>query len=776
MLKSVATPNASRLAILRIRPDEFGYGLCYPLFQELEQHSAGIMRTFAFSDRSFHVRGRDGVEAVAGQLISGQYFAALGLRPQIGRWIEPHDDRPGAPDGMVAVVSDHFWRSQMGGDPRALGQKITVNQVLFTIVGVMPKAFRGMSRDRAPDVFLPLQLEPNVDAPFNLFAAGYRAWWLSTGAYLDDGVSLEQANAFLRANPRHFFNAVAAGPALRLNGHKLQELHLTAEPGVNGLSYLRLRFRKPLTVLMGLVAMVLLIACLNLATLLAVRAASRSREISTRFALGASRTRLMRQLVTESSLLAVIGAVLGLSASPLLAHFLASMLTPQHGPLSASLDVSPDLTVFVYTALLAVTATVLAGALPAIRSTGQELHAVMRKSSNSIRGSERRQWWPSLFLAMQVGLSLILVTGASLLGYSLVKLHQTPMGFEPQGLVYLFTENSKQPLAGDRLLVTYKQILNEIRSLPNVQDASVSAGVPLTGDGYIEQDIQAVGGAKHQCRDFAVGLDYFKTLRTPLLSGREFQWTDKDGSGRKVILNRSAARQLFPRVDALGQRVIFEDGKTQGEVVGVVGDSKSANLRDAAPPIVYSPAVQNLMPGASLAILVRTKGSATPLIAAAGKVLRRVVPDIPAPAAMSMEETIAESLVTERIMAALALFFGGVALLITGIGLYGTLAYSTERRTGEIGIRLALGAQPRRIISMVCAENGLVAVMGCVAGIAGSLFASRTIASFLFGVSPHDPAVLITAAVLLLSVAAGASLVPAVQAALMDPLAAIRHE
>lgn len=775
MLKSVAVPNANRLTVLRIQPDDFGYALCYPLFQVMEEHSTGMMRMFAFSDRPVHVRGNEGIETVAGELVSGHYFAALGLKPQLGRWINPHDDRPGTPDGMVVTVSNHFWRSHLGGNPRAVGQQITVDQSLFTVVGVMPEGFRGMGRDKAPEIFIPLRLEPYVDAPFDLLRAGYRAWWLSTGAYLNDGVSLEEANAFLQTNSWHYLDAVAASASFRLNGHKLQELHLIAEPGANGLSNLRLRFRKPLAILMGLVAMVLLIACLNLATLLTMRAASRGHEISTRFVLGASRARLMRQLVTESLLLATVGALMGLAASPILAHSMASMLTPKHGPLSASIDVSRDLSVFAFTALLAVVATVVAGVLPAVRSTGLELHAVMRKGSNSIRGAERNHWWPNLFLAMQVGLSLMLVTGASLLGYSLVKLHQTPMGFEPRGLVYLFTENSKHPLAGPHLLATYKQIVDEIRGLPNVQDASISAGVPLDGS-YIAEDIQGVGGSKHQCQDAAVGPNYFKTLQTPLLRGREFRWTDKEESQRKVILNRSAARLLFPKGSALGQRVIFEDGKSQGEVVGVVEDSKSANLRDVAPPIVYSAAMQNLMPGASLDILVRTTGSAIPLIAAASRVLNRVVPDIPAPAAMSMEEAISDSLVTERIMASLALFFGGVALLITGIGLYGTLAYSTERRTGEIGIRLALGAEPRNIISMLCTENGLIAAFGCFVGIVGSAFASNTIASFLYGVSGRDPVILGAPTVTLLGVAAGASLLPGIKAALMDPLTAIRHE
>ena len=774
MLKSVPVPNAKRLAILRIQPDDFGYVFSYPLFQAIERRSGAVMRAFAFSDRSFQLRGRDGIETVTGQLVSGQYFASLGLKPQLGRWIEPRDDRPGAPDGMVAVVSDHFWRSRMGIYRQAIGQKITLNQGVFTVIGVMPKGFRGMNRDRSPDVFVPLQLEPFLDSPFNLMASGYRAWWLSVGGYLNDSVSLQQASAFLRTNSRPFFEAVAPGTNFGLNGHKMKELHLIAEPGANGLSLLRLRFRKPLTVLMGLVTMVLLVACLNLATLLTARAASRGREISTRFALGANRARLLRQLLTESLLLAVAGAALGLAAAPALANFLATILTPQHSAQAATLQISPDFRVFLFTALLAVLATVFAGTLPAVRSTRNELQVAMRKHSSSIRGAEGRQWGPRLFLILQVGLSLVLMTGASLLGYSLVKLHQTPMGFEPQGLIYLFTEG-KQPLRGKRLISTYKQIVDEIRNLPDVEDASIAAAVPVRGT-YIQDDMQAVGGSKHHFQENSVGPDYFKTLRTPLLSGREFRWTDTEESGRKVIVNRSAARLLFPNGDVLGRRVVFQDGKTQAEVVGIVEDSKYSNLRNVAPPIVYSAAMQYLIEGSSLAVLVRAKGSVTPLIAAAVKVVRRVVPDVPAPAAMSMEETIAESLGTERMMAMLALFFGGLALLITGIGLYGTLAYSTERRTGEIGIRLALGAQPRNVISMVCAENGAIAILGCIVGIAGSAAASKTIASFLYGVSPRDPLVFGVAAVLLLCVAAAASLVPAVKAAGIDPLAAIRHE
>ena len=421
MLRSIPVPNAKRLAILRIQPDNFGYAFSYPLFQALEERSGAFMQVFAFSDRSFNLRTSDGIDVIPGEFVSGQYFAALGVNAQIGRCIDAHNDRPGAPDGMIAVVSNHFWQNRMGKSGRVLGQKITLNRAVFTVVGVLPEGFRGMSRDRSPEVFLPLQVEPLVDSPFNSISAGYRAWWLSVGGFLGDGVSLEQANAYLRTKSREYFEVLAPPPNFRLNRHKLTELQMIAEPGANGVSYLRLRFRKPLRVLMGLVATVLLIACLNLATLLTARAASRAREISTRFALGASRTRLVRQMLTETLLLAAIGAVLGLTIAPALAHLVAAMLTPQHGVQLASLEVRPDLSVFAFTALLAIFAAVLAGILPAVRSTKREFQELMKEGSNSVRGAERRHWWPRLLLAIEVALSLILATGASLLGYTLEK-------------------------------------------------------------------------------------------------------------------------------------------------------------------------------------------------------------------------------------------------------------------------------------------------------------------------------------------------------------------
>jgi predicted permease len=763
MLKALPVPDVHRLVLLAQPQERSGYSFHHPLFQQLERQSEPVVDIFGFSRRNVQLQDNEGVSIVQGVLVTGHYFSALQVQPELGRWIGPDDDRPGAPHGAVAVVSNRFWRTRMSGEASALGRKLILNRAVYTVVGVMPKSFRGMEPDERPDVFLPLELEPAVDAPFDLIKAGPRAWWIQAGGRLRNGVSREQANAFLKTNSARFLDKPP------------EHSSLIAEPGERGLSLLRLRFKKPLMVMMGLVSLVLLIACLNLATLLMARAASRGREMTTRLALGASRGRLLRQLLTETLLLATSGSALGFALSPLLAHILVAMLSQQHNPAPIAVDATPDTMVFLFTAGIAILATVLTGTVPALQSTGGVLQAGLREGSSALRGVDRRRLWPRMMMSLEVALALVLVTGASLLGYSLVKLHVTPAGFNPNGLVYLPMDLTKHPINSLGMASAYREIVDEIRKLPNVADASVVSAITVSSAG-MQEDLRAPSGELRHVWRNSVGPGYFETMRIPLLRGRDLRWTDGSPE-RKVIVNRSAARLLFPKGGELGRRIVFQNGKTEAEVVGVVEDSKSSNLRDVAPPTVYSAAVpQDALLGMAFTIVVRTNGTPAPLITAARRIVQRILPDIPLPAAFSMEQLIADSTATERILATLALFFGGLALLMTGIGLYGTLAYTTERRTGEIGIRLALGATPTNVISLVCAENGAITLFGCVIGIVGSAVASKTIASFLYGVSPKDPVVFGFAALLLLGVAAAASVVPAVRASKIDPIAAIRYE
>lgn len=310
LLKSIDVPRPDRLILLRVQPGDYGYGFNYPWFRRIEHESSGLMDVFGFARRSMRLTTASGNEEISGQLVSGTYFPDLQVAPKTGRYIVPRDDRPGIPDGGVAVISAGFWRSHFGSDPRIIGRQLILNRTPFSVIGVMPESFRGMDHDARPDVYLPLESEPSIDAPFNSIAAGYRVWWMWIGARLKDGVSPERAVAMLKANSFAMTNDKETPLRFRLNGYKLKDLYITAERGLSGYSMVRFRFGKPLQVLMLLVTLVLFLACLNLAALLMARAAARRREISTRLALGARRSRLIRQLLTECLLLCFVGTIL----------------------------------------------------------------------------------------------------------------------------------------------------------------------------------------------------------------------------------------------------------------------------------------------------------------------------------------------------------------------------------------------------------------------------------------------------------------------------------
>lgn len=774
LLKSVGVPRANRLVLLRVQPGDYGYGFNYPWFRRIAQESSNLMQVFGFISRNLRLTTISGIEDVPGQLVSGNYFPALQVAPEIGRYIVPRDDRPGIPDGGVAVISAGFWRSHFAADRNILGRQLRLNQVAFTIVGVMPESFRGMDHDEHPDVFIPLESEPLVDAPFNGIAAGYRVWWMWVGARLKDGVSLQQAAAFLKAKSFSMTHGKETPLRFKLNGYKLEDLYVTAEPGSAGYSAVRFRFAKPLRVLMVLVALVLFLACLNLATLLMARAAARRREISTRFALGASRSRLVRQLLTECLLLSVAGTILGLLAALLLTRALALVIAPQQGISSLHIDTTPDFAVFAFTAAVALAATLLTGVGPALRSTGRQLEN-LREASFTLQAVERRQFWPRALLALEVAVALVLVTGTSLLGYSLVKLHQLPLGFDPTGLVHVFMDADHGKF-GAALPEMYRQLTERLKGLPSVSDVSICQYVPFS-NAIGMTEITVPGRDRQPLFQNSVGPGYFGTMCTSVREGREFRWSDSGTRANVVILNASAEKALFPGEHALGRHVSDDRGKTWLEVVGVVGDAKYSSVRAAPPPTIYYPATRQMEEGASSWVfMLRVAGPVAPVISAASRIIHQNVPELPAPVAISMEETVNEALASERLLAMLAAFFGTLALVITGIGLYGTLAYMTERRTGEIGIRMALGATRRNIAVSVVAENAVLAFSGCIAGLIVAFIAAKQVASFLFGITPHDPIAFGAAVVAILLVAVTASVSPAVRAARIDPLSAIRYE
>ncbi len=526
---------------------------------------------------------------------------------------------------------------------------------------------------------------------------------------------------------------------------------------------------------------VLVLACINLASLLLARATMRQREIATRLAIGANRRRLVQQLLVDSLLLAMLGTAAGLAVAPLVSRALVAMLV--HSDDGIYLDAAIDWRVFLFAAVAALLATVFVGLLPALQATSGDLNRQMKDGSRATCSRSRRVL-PGILLATEVALAMILVAGAGLLSTSLVRLYRSGLGFDPHGLLLVTFDMEKQPLDGVQLAALYHDLDEHFSHLPGVTSLSFSSITPLSGSNWTGA-VHLPGGADHDVFHNRVGLNYFRTMRIPLLEGREFSSQDDPHSGTKIILNRAAAKMLFPAGDALGKQVreaTYIDGSFKGkeeesyQVVGVVGNTKYTQLRDPAPPTGYFSSTQATETKPSYTAILRINGPVAPLAAAIRHITATLAPEIPAPEFATMDEQVNYSIAAERVMALLSVFFAISALLVTGIGLYGVLSYSTARRTSEIGIRMALGAERTRVVSLIFRENIWIAIGGCALGLLTALLSSRALATFLYGTSPRDPGIMLLSLILLCLIAAIASLIPAMRAASIDPLKALRSE
>jgi predicted permease len=779
LLRPLPVPDADRLVLLRVEPTSFHYSFSLPLFRELEKHSEVFSSVFAFTGHEFQIRGRDGNEKVPGAFVSGRYFEALGIRPELGRYLTADDDRKGASEN-VAVISDNFWKTWFSHGPDIIGRKVIFDGVPFTVVGVMPATFTGADANSRPEIYVPIATEPLVDAPYNMSEGGYHAWWLRVAARLKPGVSITQANALLRSISKPVFTETIPDPKWTLNDAKGDSMYLVAESGAAGYSYLRTQYRNPLLLTFALCAAVLLLACINLASLLLARATMRQREIATRLAIGATRHRLIQQLLVDSLLVAVMGTATGLAVAPLVSRALVAILVRGHDFLY--LDTSIDWRVFLFATIAAVLSTVLIGLLPAVQATAGDLNLHMKDGARSSR--EHRKLLPKILLTTEVALAMVLVSGAGLLSASLTRLYRSGLGFEPRGALLIDLDMDKQPVDGEPLVRLYHDFADRLAHQPGVKSVSFSSVTPLSGSVWTG-DLHLPGGMDRAVHDSRVGPDYFRTMRIPLLTGRELAWNDAPGSGLKVILNQAAADMFFPAGDAIGKQLRNtreRDGVKQGEevyeVIGVVGNTKYTTLREPAPPTAYfsitQPDPEQKKP--SYAAIVRFSGPAAPLVAAVRQITSTIAPDIPPPTFTTMDAQIDDSIAAERVMALLSAFFAMSALLVTGIGLYGVLSYSTARRTSEIGIRMALGAERAQVVSLVFRENAWIAAAGAAIGLAVAALASRALTTFLYGTSPRDPLVMTLSLAVLCLIAAAASIIPAIRAASVDPMKALRTE
>jgi len=713
-------------------------------------------------------------ESARGRLVSGNYFAVLGVSPILGRVFTAEEDRaPGA--APYLVISHGWWQRRFAGDPRVIGRTITLNRHPFTIIGVAPPEFFGDIVGVSTDLWIPLSMQPQVN-PGRMFLDRWDTSWLLMMGRLKPGVSLAQARAEMNVLvPRIIAEqANAQGDQLSVP----DEPRIDVTPGAAGFSRLRQEFSQPLFTLMAIVALVLLVACANVANLLLERAMARQKEIALRLAVGAGRARLIRQLLTESLLLAVLGGLLGL----LFAFWSGKALLSLVGATGA-IDLVPDLPVLAFTAGVALVTALLFGLAPALRATRVELAPTLKESTRSVAGDRSGAPLGKLLVVAQFAMSLLLVLGAGLFVRTLQNLQRVDLGYAREGLLLMNVDPVAAGYKGARLETLPRELVERLQALPGVSSVSYSENGIFSGTESattirIEGFKSPPEGDPNLAFD-RVGAGYFRTVGIPLLSGRDFELRDGPGALRVAVINEAMARQYFAGGDPLGKRLtLLGQPDLDYEIVGVARDARDHDLRGAIPPRVYIPLSQSDDPG-TVNVEVRTRTAAaapSKMVEPIRQTIRAWDPNLPLTELEPLTAKIDDSITNERIIAKLSTVFGLLALLLAAIGLYGIISYTVARRGNELGIRMALGAQRSGVLWMVLRETLLLAVAGIALGVPASLGAAYAVSSRLFGLTAADPLTLAAAIAVLLAVALVAGLIPGSRATRVDPVVVLRYE
>jgi putative ABC transport system permease protein len=752
--------------------------LSNPLWEGIRAQQQAFSGAFAWGDRDFNLAPAGEVRRARGLYVSGETFQVLGVRPFLGRLFTPADDRRGC-GTPGAVVSHGFWERELGADPGAPGRTITLDGHRVAVIGVTPPGFFGLEMGKTFDVAVPVCMEATFRAERTALDMKH-AWWLTVIGRLKPGWTVERATAHLETISPALFGATVP-PGYKLDTQvRYMQYKLGATPGGTGLSELRVEYSKPLTFLLAIAGLVLLIACANLANLLLARASAREREIAVRLALGASRGRLVRQLMAESLLLAVLGAALGLLVATWIGETLVSFLSTRGNRFDVPLD--PQWRVLVFTVGLAGLTCVLFGLAPALRASRTDLGLVLKATTQSTPGRERFGL-RRVLVASQMALSFVLLVSAILFSRSLLELVTVDPGFRRDGVTILNLDLRPLDLAADRRTPVKYELLERLRAAPGVTAAASASVIPMSGNTW-NHDVWPDGAASREPRsaNFSrISDGYFETLGTPLLAGRDFDGRDTLSTRPVAIVNERLAREILKVENPVGRLLRREasssgkDPETVYEIVGLVRDTKYGSLRDENEPLVYVPATQDRDPWENVEVLVRSDLPLPQLVPSLKQAASRVSPSLLMDFD-ALDRVVRDSLLRERLLASLSGFFGLLAALLASVGLYGVVSYSVARRTHEIGIRMALGADRRRVTGMILRETFLLLGVGVLAGGAIALVATRAATAFLYGIPPHDPLTFAIALGLMTLVSLIASLFPARRAARVDPIVALREE
>jgi predicted permease len=752
--------------------------LTFSEFEDLRDHAGGFSKLMAVESglEDFPIRVDGGaMEPARERLVSGGYFDVLGVRPAIGQVFNAADDRDARP---AAVLTYAYWQSRFRGAPEVIGKSIVIRRALLTIIGVAAPGFVGETNAHPPDVWVPLKLQPQLQPGLDRLhdRPPEKSMWLHVFGRLNSGVTMPQAdtqaNAVFKAGLEAFYGSSAGA-----REHRLLNQSVRLRSGEKGVSRTRRVYSNALTVLLAGVGVLLLIACANLANLLLARGAGRRTEIALRLSLGASRGRIIRQLITESLALAAVGGAAGLAIAYALHGSLVGLVVRSDADFAMTFALDPA--VLMFAIAVTVAAALLFGAIPAWQATSG-----VREQTRSATQARSGVRWNRWLVGAQLALSLPLLVGAGLLTRTLSNLERADLGYPADRMVLLRVGTRTAGYEPQRRNALHRDLMDQFARIPGVRLVSYSALGLFSGgrstSGVEVEGMPPVPDSDNGIDTDLVGPGYFRTLGSEIIAGRDIQETDRAGSPEVCVINEAFARKFFPARNPLGQRltVIDSDRRVAYQIAGIAKNSRAQQLRGDVEPQYYVAAQQlpEAMDSATFLIRTATNADRASVLAAARKTVEKLDAALPVIQALTTDQVIAPRMAQDRTTAQIALVFGAVALALAAIGLYGVLSFGIARRTGEIAVRIALGAQPVRVVAMILRETSGVVVAGLAIGGALAYWAAQFLASRLYEVAPQDPLTLSAAVAVLVVVAMSAAYLPARRASRLDPMAALRQE
>jgi putative ABC transport system permease protein len=785
-LRTLPVKDPQNLAIIHLKTDLWMSGnfngaypqFTYPLWQQVRQRQQAFSSIAVWSGDQTNLATGGEMDIAHDIWVSGDFFTVLGVQASLGRLISPSDDQTGCMGGVD--LSYAFWQRRYGGAASAIGKTLTLNGHPFPIVGVTPPGFYGVSIGDRFDLAVPVCAEPIVYGEYSRITSrdARRDWWLAMVGRLKPGWSLGRATAPLAVIARAALHETIppqydADHVKHYLAYKLEAL-----PAANGFSDLRQRSSTSLWLLLGLSGLVLLIACANLANLMLARASTRGREIAVRVALGASRGRLIRQLLSESALLAVAGVVCGGLLAAILSRSLVAFISTPNNPVF--LDMPADWRVLGFVAGLAILTTILFGLAPALRSGSVPPGLVLKTAGRGMTSGRERFRLQRVLVAAQVALSVVLLVGALLFARSLENLMTRPLGFQQNGVLVANIDFPRLNLPEARRNPFVRDLLDRVRAVPGVSAAAASNRSPVNGnssnDGILAENNTPGGDSWEE----HISPGYFQTMENPILAGRDFNQNDSAKSPKVAIVNQAFVKEFLSKSkNAIGQQFRLKEPPGKPEpyysVVGVVENSVYNDMHEPFVPVMYFPRTQDEHPDIWVTFLIRSRVSRASLANSVKNAIAGVNPEIDVQFRV-LRTQIRDSLVQDELMATLCGFFGGLAVLLAAIGLYGVISYTVAQRTNEIGIRMALGAQRSGIVGLILGEVAVLIGIGIAIGAGLALAGGRAAGSLLFGLNARDPLTLVLAVIILAAIGLAASFVPAHRASRLDPTVALRYE